>query len=284
MKKAIIFTDLDGSLLDHRTYSYSAASPMLATLKKNKIPLIPVSSKTFDEIIILRRRLNNNDPFIVENGAAIYIPKDYFSNQPSKTKIKIVKNDNSEFWEYSTAKPRKYWVELLSEIEMEFKNQFLTFSNLGDAGIVKYTGLSIEQAKRANERNFSEPLLWIGRQSKKNDFVNTIKSMGADIVAGGRFLHVIDPMSCKGSSMEWLKNSYIENEPKNNFLSIAAGDSANDISMLNIADFSAIIRSPVHSRPKIDNKKNCYISDQFGPLGWNQIINRIIEENFKTKK
>ena len=97
MKKAIIFTDLDGSLLDHRTYSYSAASPMLATLKKNKIPLIPVSSKTFDEIIILRRRLNNNDPFIVENGAAIYIPKDYFSNQPSNTKINITKNDNLEY-------------------------------------------------------------------------------------------------------------------------------------------------------------------------------------------
>ena len=73
-------------------------------------------------------------------------------------------------------------------------------------------------------------------------------------------------------------------EPKNNYLSIAAGDSANDISMLNVADFSAVIRSPVHSRPKLKNEKKCYISDQFGPLGWNQIINIILEENFKTKK
>ena len=280
MKKALVFTDLDGSLLDHRTYSYSAASPMLATLKRKKIPLIPVTSKTFEEIIILRKRLNNNDPFIIENGAAIYIPKDYFSKQPEKTKT--IKYHDAEFWEYSTAKPRKYWGEILNEIEVEFKNQFLTFSNLGDAGIVKYTGLSIEQAKRANERDFSEPLLWIGRQYKKNDFINRIKSMGADIVAGGRFLHVIDPKSCKGSSMEWLKKSYKENKPKNNFLSIAAGDSANDISMLNIADYSAIIRSPVHSRPKLKNDKNCYVSDNFGPLGWNQVINIILEENFKT--
>jgi mannosyl-3-phosphoglycerate phosphatase len=282
MKKALIFTDLDGSLLDHRTYSYSAASPILSRLKKNKIPLIPVSSKTFDEIIILRKRLNNNDPFIVENGAAIYIPKDYFTEQPEKTKT--IKNNDSVFWEYTTAKPRNYWVEILTEIETEFKNQFLTFSALGDAGIVKHTGLSIEQSKRANQRNFSEPLLWIGKQSKKIDFIDAIKSMGADIVAGGRFLHVIDPLSCKGSSMEWLKKTYKDDEPKNNYLSIAAGDSANDISMLNVADFSAVIRSPVHSRPKLKNEKKCYISDQFGPLGWNQIINIILEENFKTKK
>ena len=181
MKKALIFTDLDGSLLDHRTYSYSAASPILSRLKKNKI-LIPVSSKTFDEIIILRKRLNNNDPFIVENGAAIYIPKDYFTEQPEKTKI--IKNNDSAFWEYTTAKPRNYWVEILTEIETEFKNQFLTFSALGDAGIVKHTGLSIEQAKEPTKEilvsHFSG-----SENNPKIDFIDAIKSMGAILLLEG---------------------------------------------------------------------------------------------------
>ena len=67
-EKTIIFTDLDGTLLDHTTYSFDAAIPMLDYIKVNKIPLIIVTSKTKDEVLRIQKLLDMKGPFIVENG------------------------------------------------------------------------------------------------------------------------------------------------------------------------------------------------------------------------
>ena len=70
----VVFTDLDGSLLDGETYSFESATQALKALRMRNIPLILVSSKTRAEMEPLRRRLNHRDPFIVENGAAVFVP------------------------------------------------------------------------------------------------------------------------------------------------------------------------------------------------------------------
>ena len=46
----VVFSDLDGTLLDHSTYSWKAAAPALAALRDRGIPLILASSKTSAEI------------------------------------------------------------------------------------------------------------------------------------------------------------------------------------------------------------------------------------------
>jgi len=73
----LVFTDLDGTLLDSDTYSYKSALPALKLIKNKKIPLIFCSSKTKSEIEMYRKRIGNDDPFISENGGGIFIPKDY---------------------------------------------------------------------------------------------------------------------------------------------------------------------------------------------------------------
>ncbi len=78
MKKIIIFTDLDGTLLDAYTYAFDPTIPSLNLLKENNIPLIICSSKTRKEIEHYRKKLGNHHPFISENGGGIYIPKNYF--------------------------------------------------------------------------------------------------------------------------------------------------------------------------------------------------------------
>ena len=77
--KAIIFTDLDGTLLDRETYSFEPAQPALHLIKQKGIPLVLSTSKTRAEIELYRKRLENDHPFICENGGAVFIPKDYFS-------------------------------------------------------------------------------------------------------------------------------------------------------------------------------------------------------------
>ncbi len=76
--KAVVFTDLDGTLLDRATYSYAAALPAVKLLLSRKIPIVFCSAKTRAEQEVYRSRLNIPDPFIVENGGAIFIPRGYF--------------------------------------------------------------------------------------------------------------------------------------------------------------------------------------------------------------
>ncbi len=53
----IVFSDLDGTLLDHRTYDYTPALPALASLQEKQIPLVFCTSKTAAEIMPFRTEI-----------------------------------------------------------------------------------------------------------------------------------------------------------------------------------------------------------------------------------
>ena len=67
----IVFTDLDGTLLDHETYRFDAALPALETLAARGVPLVLATSKTAAEIGPIRQALGRDVPAIVENGGGI---------------------------------------------------------------------------------------------------------------------------------------------------------------------------------------------------------------------
>ena len=73
----LVFSDLDGCLLDHFSYSYQAARPPLNKL--SAIPQIITASKTLAEIAELSAELELVSRFIVENGAGGIMPANYFS-------------------------------------------------------------------------------------------------------------------------------------------------------------------------------------------------------------
>ncbi|WP_413699484.1 HAD hydrolase family protein [Psychromonas sp. KJ10-10] len=68
-KKRLVFTDLDGTLLGHYTYQTEPAEETITALKFHDIPIIPNSSKTLQEIVLIRQQLDLMSPFIIENGA-----------------------------------------------------------------------------------------------------------------------------------------------------------------------------------------------------------------------
>ena len=70
MADIMVFTDLDGSLMDHETYAFDEALPALEALAQGDIPVIVVSSKTRAEIIPLVSQLKLTGPIIAENGAS----------------------------------------------------------------------------------------------------------------------------------------------------------------------------------------------------------------------
>ncbi|UCH52084.1 MAG: HAD hydrolase family protein, partial [Chloroflexota bacterium] len=64
--KLVIFSDLDGTLLDRATYSYDKALPTVDYLRERGIPIVFCSAKTRVEQEVYRRELKVFHPFIVE--------------------------------------------------------------------------------------------------------------------------------------------------------------------------------------------------------------------------
>lgn len=74
--RLLVFSDLDGTLLDANDYDWSPAQPALDRLANAGIPLVLSSSKTAAEMAWLQAAMGLHLPAIVENGAAVVLPKD----------------------------------------------------------------------------------------------------------------------------------------------------------------------------------------------------------------
>ncbi len=272
MRAGLVFSDLDGSLLDHHTYSFEAARPALAALARSSIPLIMVSSKTCSEILPLRSALSNAHPFIVENGAAVFIPQGYFTQQPVGA---IEKNG---FWVYATSPPRSHWVDLLEQLEAEFPESFDYFHKAGVRGIMRMTGLSEQQSRQANERDYSEPVRWLAAADAEHRFIDRLCELGASVHRGGRFLAVSGDTD-KGRALCWLRDRYRENMPATKFEDLAIGDSDNDRQMLEAATSALLVRSPVHAFPSVNRIDRTLHSSGVGPEGWAEGVLQWLEKN-----
>jgi mannosyl-3-phosphoglycerate phosphatase family protein len=267
-KKLLVFTDLDGTVLDHYSYSHALAEPMLRVFMRENIPVIPVSSKTRAELEPLRVALENHHPFIVENGAGICIPENYFPDLPSGYEF------INGYWQKGFSRPRAFWQACLRKLQPEFESDFISFSMAGTQGIAKMTGLSLEEAEQANQRQYSEPLLWRGSPERRNYFLRCLQDMDVRAVQGGRFLHLIDECD-KGRSMQFLAELYRHNYSEEIIEVIAAGDGENDVAMLEVADQALIVRSPAHELPRLKRTRGVYISESCGPAGWAEGIQHL---------
>jgi len=268
MSKVTIYTDLDGSLLDHDSYSHAPADTLLQELEKKQVPVILSSSKTRAEMLPLRKELNNTHPFIVENGAAIFIPKGYFANKPQGV------SEAGEYWNKAFSHRRAHWLDIIDSVAAPFIDDFIQFNAMDTQKIIELTGLNEANAKLAAQREFGEPIYWHGSEENKIKFIEALKNEESKILTGGRFIHISGDND-KGKALLWLNEQY--KQQFSQVFSIAIGDSHNDIAMLEAANQALLIRSHAHQPPQLRTQKRIIISDAYGPEGWDQGVRSILE-------
>lgn len=265
----MIFTDLDGTLLDHHNYSFKAAQPTLDKLQDKGIPVIPNTSKTFAEVIELRRSLKLETPFIVENGAAVYIPTTFFTHQPYGTTIK------DGFWVKTFSAPIAHWLILLENLQDDFAGEFQHFAAMSIEQIMQATGLTQKQAELAATREFCEPVLWLTDDASKKLFIQAAEELGASPLQGGRFLHITGKCD-KGQALTWLLKEQHKQNGNLHCKAIALGDGHNDIAMLEAADLAVRILSPTSPPPALTRQDSVITSTYLGPSGWAECIEKIV--------
>lgn len=259
----IIFTDLDGTLLDHNTYSYFAAASALQNIASNKIPLIINSSKTFAEIVDIQADLSIHQPFICENGAAVYVPVRNQSYTEKKS------------WSCQAfVSSRTEVITVVKMLRAQFGFQFTGFSDCDDKGIGELTGLSSHRSKLAGQREFSEPLFWRDSEENKIQFIALLHEKNLIAQQGGRFLSVMQQAN-KADAMQWLCQ-YLRPDLKP--IVIALGDSPNDEEMLNAADIAVVVKSERSGQLNIVGPKKVIRTDLSGPAGWQKAIDKIFAD------
>ena len=257
-----MFSDLDGSLLDHDTYDWRAAGPALEALKQRDIPLVLVSSKTLAELEFYRSQLGLRHPVVAENGAAIHVPADYF---PESTMFDVEVVPRSELQSAYEA------VKRANTFDCE------AFYELGVPGIIRETGLTEQQAADANDRKASEPILWRDSEERAAQFEQEMHARGLRCIRGGRFMHLMGDTD-KANAVRQLLAAYSRKWPGSKLNSVSLGDGPNDLGMLASTDIGVIIPGKHKHRMDLTSQNRILRPKLPGPAGWNEAILSVLNE------
>lgn len=249
--KLVIFSDLDGTLLDHDTYQWTAARPALDRLASMEIPVVLASSKTAAEIRLLQADMRlTQHPAIVENGSGI-IGLDGENQTPSYTKL-------------------RRQIEALPD---RLNRRFRGFGDMDAAEVAAVTGLSLDAACRAKARDFSEPGLWSGDEDELGQFQDVLSAHGITAQQGGRFL----TLSFGRTKADAMNTIVAALKPEK---TMALGDAPNDIDLLQAADFGVLVANPYRPPlPELPGETQGRIirTTQAGPTGWNTAVNAYLD-------
>jgi mannosyl-3-phosphoglycerate phosphatase len=259
----IIFTDLDGTLLDSETYSYEKSLAAINRLKENGIPIIFCSAKTRAEQEIYRRELGLFHPFIVENGGAIFIPRDYFPFPFDYHKVV------DDLLAIELAIPRSRVRKLLAKISKENDFRFRGLGDLSATEVAGITGLNLEFAKLAKHREYDEPVEFDPpREKDTHKFLAKLGEEGLNWSYGGRLYHVMGGGD-KGKAVEILSDLYRKMWRRRR--TIGLGNSLNDLPMLSQVDIPILVQKRDYNWEDINLPRLRKVQG-VGPEGWSRAI------------
>ncbi len=246
----LVFSDLDGTLLDHKTYSWLPAASVLETLRTRGHGLVLATSKTAAEVEPIQNSIGFAGwPAIVENGCGLLIPG------------RTHESTNHRYQE-------------LRASLRDLPTGFLGFGDMTVKELAALTGLSQEAAQRAKMRQFSEPGVWHGNEQDFAVFLSAAEDMGLVAQRGGRFI----TLSHGGTKEDRVAELIADHAPGK---TIVLGDAPNDINMLQLGDYGVIVANPdgtdIAAQPGEDSGR-IRRTIRPGPAGWAEAVTEILDE------
>jgi mannosyl-3-phosphoglycerate phosphatase family protein len=263
----VIFTDLDGTLLAERTYSWAAAAPALRRVARLRVPLVFCSSKTRAEILAWRECLNNAHPFISENGGGIFIPPGYF---PGLEGLPLTAGLVTMVLGLPYTRLREEFAVLRQRLGAAVRG----FGDMTVAEIAALTGLTCEHAELARQRDFDEPFVFEAGVDAR--FLRAIEESGRHWTRG-RLQHMMGDHD-KGRAVRWLIERFAV---RGDAVETAGlGDGFNDLPMLRAVDRPVLVRQPAGGFDPDVDFVGLSRTRGTGPAGWNEAVMDLLDAHF----
>ena len=266
----IIFTDLDGTLLDRETYDWVAAEPALDACRRRGVPVVMVSSKTRAEMERVRIELGLNAPFISENGGGVFFPKKSVREPPPKAV------DAGNLWVWPLGPSYRNLVRALRDMRHELGWKIRGFSEMPPEEISRLTGLNREACLLAARREYDEPFVLEKPYERVASMLEkAAASRGLRVSAGGRFFH-LPGKNGKAEAVQKLISWYKKTYPR--ICAIGLGDSPNDFGMLKAVNNPVLIRSDRRFLGIEKDIPGVRITSETGPRGWNVAVLDLLQD------
>ncbi len=263
----VFITDLDGTLLDD-DYSCEAALPALDLLKRMRIPLVFCTSKTRAEVEAIRYRLGNHDPFIVENGGALYIPDSCF---PWAFNALTHRGDCAviEFGD-----PYPDLVHSLSRAAAASGCVVKGFHQMSVDEISACCRMPLETARLAKQREYDEPFKII--EGDPRILTAAIEQQKRRWTRGGCFYHILganDKAHCAALLIHYYQTAF------DHVLTVGLGDGPNDAGFLKLVDYPLILKSPAYKELMAAVPQGHLCEEGIGPEAWNAAVLDILDRH-----
>ena len=252
-----IFTDLDGTLLDARTYAFEEARPALRAIAERGLPLVPVTTKTVAEILRFQDRVGRKGPFVAEDGAAVGWPRGHFPGAPSG----LVQVGEVEILPLAPSR------ETFRDVMEAFRKlgRIVVLSELDGAAAALETGLPVDDAVAACRRRFDEAFRVEG-EVPREPFERLAEARGLRLTRGGRYFHLHGDTD-KGAAVRLLRGLMGPGR------AIGLGDSALDLPLLRAVDVAVAIPRPDGSvDPALAAHPGVVVAPEPGPAGWSTAL------------
>jgi mannosyl-3-phosphoglycerate phosphatase len=266
----IIYTDLDGTLLDHYSYAADAALPALRAAQQCGVPIVFCSSKTRAEIEPLQQALGVHHPFIVENGGALYVPLGYFPFELEQAESR------EQHFVIELGTQYEQLVQALRQLRQQLPHHLTGFSDLTAEEVAGVCELPLDEARRAKVREYDEPFRLLTPTPEAGLAVQQkIAQAGLQCSVGGRFWH-LHGNNDKGMAVKLLSAYY--RRAFGRVFTIGLGDSLNDAPMLEAVDWPVLVQRPtgVYAEGLAQRIPQLNFAQASGPRGWNATVKHVL--------
>jgi mannosyl-3-phosphoglycerate phosphatase family protein len=267
-----VFTDVDGCILDARTYQPGPARATLRLLHRRGIPVVLCTSKTRAAVRSLYQELDLRLPAIVESGTAVLLPPGSLNGiAPPRGRR------TRDGWLVPLAPPVADVRAALAEIDRITRGGVRGFGKMSAHEVASLTGLDLATSRRARQREFEEPFVFLRDPRGFRQAIERVLARRRLQITRGRRFHHLHGLSDKGSAMRvvrtWLRAAFGAE-----FRTLALGDAAHDLPFLREADLAILVPRPDGS---VDPHLLRYLpkarrAPESGPAGWSSAVRRAI--------
>ena len=198
----------------------------------------------------------------------LYIPNDYLEKKPIEAK------EDGNYWVIKLGTEKEIINNRIKHSNFkEFLKYSLFLKNMTQLQQSYYTGIKLGSLEEGLLRKYAEPFIWMGNKEKLKEFKHILNEEGLSIITGARLLHLTG-LNSKGDAMSKLVEE-LKLQGLKDIATIACGDSPNDVSMLELADYAVVIRLPDKKNMTLSRTNNKSNSKNIAPGGWKEALEEI---------